>query len=98
MNEQEFVKKAQDLTVILLKEMAAFTKNEEPDIAAKLALLTLSKMSSSIIHAMENNFETDAESILDLFVSTVIASVELIADSESSSKRIINKMMGKSCD
>ena len=95
MSEEEFIKKAHDLTAILLKKMAEFTKNEEADIAAKIALLTLSKASASVICAMEKNFEVDTESVLDLFVGTVSESVALVGNSENSTKHIIDKMMGK---
>lgn len=95
MSEEEFIKKAHDLTTTLIKQMAEFTRSEEPDIAAKVSLLALTKTSASIICAMDKNFETDTDSILDLFISTLVESVEFVNHSEIESKKIIDKMVGK---
>ena len=96
MNEQEFIKRGTDATHALMKTLLEHTKGQTPDMAFKISLLALSKASASMIATMQDNFETDdGTNLLDMFVSTVIASVDILTDSENSSKRIIDKMMGK---
>ncbi len=96
MNEQEFIKKGTETTHALMRVLSEQTKGEHPGMAFKISLLALSKASATMIAVMQDNFESDdGTSLLDLFVSTVISSVDLITDSEDSSKRVIDKMMGK---
>jgi len=96
MSEQEFIKRSTDATHALMKVLSEHTKGQTSDMAFKISLLALSKASASMIAAMQDHFETDdGASLLDMFVSTVIASVDILTDSENSSKQIINKMMGK---
>ena len=99
MDEQEFIKRGTDATHALMKTLSEHTTGQTPDMAFKISLLALSKASASMIATMQDHFESDdGTNLLDMFVSTVIASVDIITDSENSSKRIIDKMMGKPCD
>lgn len=96
MSEEEFIKRGTDATHALMKVLSEHTKGQPPEMAFKISLLSLSKASATMIAVMQGNFESeDGTSLLDMFVSTVIASVDLLTDSEDSSKRIIDKMMGK---
>ncbi len=99
MDEQEFITRGTDATHALMKVLSEHTKGQTPEMAFKISLLALSKASASMIVTMQDHFESDdGTNLLDMFVSTVIASVDIITDSENSSKRIIDKMMGKPCD
>ena len=96
MNEQEFIKRGTDATHALMKVLSEHTEGQSPSMAFKISLLALSKASASMIATMQDHFESDdGTSLLDLFVGTVISSVDLIANSEESSRRVIDKMMGK---
>lgn len=96
MNNEEFIKRGTDVTHALMKVLLEHSKGQNPDMAFKISLLALSKASASMIATTQDNFVSeDGTSLLDMFVSTVVASVDIITDSENSSKRIIDKMMGK---
>ena len=96
MSEEEFIKRSTEATHALMKVLAEHTKGQTPEMAFKISLMVLSKASASTIAVMQDAFESeDGTSLLDMFVSTVIASVELLTNSENSTKHIIDKMMGK---
>ena len=96
MSEQEFIKKSKELTHVIVQVLGEHTEDEDTELGLKMSLLAMSKASAALILIMQEEFDADGEtSLLDLFLGTVSASVKLIGKSENSTKKIIDKMMGK---
>ena len=96
--EQEFVAKAKSLSFALIKTIQNETFDEEHDMGIKIALLALTKVSSSVLHMLQKMSGEDDE-VVDLFISTIIESIKALDGLETANdatKEIINKAMRKS--
>jgi len=71
--EKEFVKKAKSLSLSLIETINKETATEDKEISVKIALLSLTKVSASVLYAIQRNEPDDA--VLELFIATVVESL-----------------------
>ena len=92
--EQQFVEKATALTHVLIKTMDENTQEEDFGMSVKISLLALTKAAAGMIYMMKLASSPE-DDILELFLSTVTRSVEVLEISTEETEKIIERMMKK---
>lgn len=94
--EKEFVKKAKSLSLSLIETINKETATEDREMSVKIALLSLTKVSASVLYAIQRNEPDDA--VLELFIATVVESLNHLDKNDfahEETQDIIDKLRGK---
>jgi hypothetical protein len=94
--EKEFVKKAKSLSLSLIETINKETVTEDKEMSVKIALLSLTKVSASVLYAIQRNEPDDA--VLELFIATVVESLNHLDKqgfAHEEAQDIIDKLRGK---
>lgn len=94
--EKEFVKKAKSLSLSLIETINKETATEDREMSVKIALLSLTKVSASVLYTIQRNEPDDA--VLELFIGTVVESLNHLDKNDfahEEAQDIIDKLRGK---
>jgi|LakMenE18May11ns_1017448.scaffolds.fasta_scaffold7796955_2 hypothetical protein len=94
--EKEFVKKAKSLSLSLIETINKETATEDKEISVKIALLSLTKVSASVLYAIQRNEPDDA--VLELFIATIVESLNHLDKNDfahEEAQDIIDKLKSK---
>jgi hypothetical protein len=94
--EKEFVKKAKSLSLSLIETINKETVTEDKEMSVKIALLSLTKVSASVLYAIQRNEPDDA--VLELFIATVVESLNHLDKNDfahEEAQDIIDKLRSK---
>jgi hypothetical protein len=94
--EKEFVKKAKSLSLSLIETINKETVTEDREMSVKIALLSLTKVSASVLYAIQRNEPDDA--VLELFIATVVESLNHLDKNDfahEEAQDIIDKLRSK---
>ena len=94
--EKEFVKKAKSLSLSLIETINKETVTEDKEMSVKIALLSLTKVSASVLYAIQRNEPDDA--VLELFIATIVESLNHLDKNDfahEEAQDIIDKLKSK---